>query len=151
MEQPNNNLSKLITVRFHGVKVPFQLHDSGVKAGEANECGAHTHRHYELKCVIAGKCVQTVEGREIVTGHGDVLLVRPYQSHELRIVGEEDLVMQNLSFTIKSSDKAEDEKRIVADLMTELLCQVQLIPSGESGIVGLYKMINREICENESV
>ena len=73
----------------YGAGVSFLLGDLAPGAGPS----LHTHPYAEICIVRSGEAAMTVDGREIIAGPGDILVIGPEVSHSFVAVGEERLDM----------------------------------------------------------
>lgn len=56
----------------------------------------HSHSYIELNYVWSGKCIQTIEGKEITSYEGDVCIFDTSIVHEIKKAGEEDVILNIL-------------------------------------------------------
>lgn len=73
----------------YGADVSFMLGDLPPGAGP----GLHTHPYAEVCIVRSGRAAMTVDGRQVIAGPGDILVIGPETSHSFVADGEERLDM----------------------------------------------------------
>ncbi len=77
-------MSKLFSNKFE----LFSVHHSLDEHSEGMSFPMHAHDTIELYYFISGYCRYLVEGNEYVLKQGDVMLMRPSETHSLRIMGD---------------------------------------------------------------
>lgn len=59
----------------------------------------HVHNDYEMLCFIKGNASYIVEGREYVMSQGSLMLMRPAESHRLKVRGKGEYERYVINFT----------------------------------------------------
>ncbi|MBB3112472.1 AraC-like DNA-binding protein/mannose-6-phosphate isomerase-like protein (cupin superfamily) [Paenibacillus phyllosphaerae] len=57
---------------------------------------AHKHDFLEMNYVFAGRCVQTINGKQVILNEGEFCLLDTYVTHTIEPAGENDIIMNCL-------------------------------------------------------
>ncbi len=136
-----------LPIRIGCTHISFFVYENLYLKGSDCVSVPHDHMDYELFYTASGEGVQTVEGRAIPYGTGDLLLVYPGEYH---YQASETLGESTSRYSFRFSlhpPKGEGEEKKGYEALRALLSSLRVLHDGEGVLLSHFARVHREICE----
>ncbi|MBR2343657.1 MAG: AraC family transcriptional regulator [Clostridia bacterium] len=146
MYRDNGGYQLVVPVSIAGINIEIRLND--VIRQDGSECAVSPHNHgaFQLKYIASGRALHVVDGEQIRTAQGNLLVIPPRSIHYETVDKNcSDLVQYSLFLHVKAPlDTAAESTRAAYERAVDFLTGIEVIKNA-SIFLPILESISREI------